>query len=300
MKQKFVAGEHDVGKRLDSWLSIVGAMTRREVERLVMQGSVVVSGRVATKAHRLRPGDVVEVLEASFQPRSPPALPEVDIKFSDDELAVISKPAGMVVHGGSPSLVDVLTKRMALAPAGGEERPGIIHRLDKHTSGLLIVAKTDRAFEALSQQMRARTIVRNYVALVAGVFKMATGRIEAPVGRSAATPTRMKISGSGREAITEFRVIESFSSSSLVEVSLLTGRTHQIRVLFAHIKHPVVGDQVYGPRTSSLAARLGLDRPFLHAVRLRFTHPIDGSEVIVTDDLAPDLAAALDRVRTVG
>lgn len=300
MKQEFVTEESDVGRRLDSWLSARAGISRSEVERLVEGGCVIVGGRPATKAHRLRAGEVVEIEELSSTSSHVPRRPEVTVKFEDEHIAVVSKPAGVVVHGAAPSLVDALASRMDLAAAGGDERPGIIHRLDKYTSGLMVVAKTDRAFDALTLQMKARTISRAYVALVAGAFTMTTGRIEAPVGRSVATPTRMKISDTGREAITEFRVLESFSSSTLVEVVLVTGRTHQIRVHFAHIKHPVVGDEVYGPSTSSFAAKLGLERPFLHAVRLAFGHPFEDREVKIEDDLAPDLTAALARVREDG
>lgn len=297
MKQRFVAGDDAGGKRLDAWLAVVAGIARREAGRLAGQGSVVVGGRPAPKSHRLQPGEVVEVERSSPEASQRPELPEIAVKFEDDDLAVVSKPAGVVVHGAPPSLVDALRERMNLAPAGGSERPGIIHRLDKYTSGLLVVAKTDRAFESLSREMRRRTIARTYLALVAGLFSMPTGRIEAPVGRSEASPTRMKVGGRGRNAITEFRVDEAFAECSLVEVNLITGRTHQIRVHFAHIKHPVVGDEVYGPRTHELAARLGLDRPFLHATKLRFPHPISSEEIVVEDDLPQGLSDALQQLR---
>lgn len=221
----------------------------------------------------------------------------VGVLYEDDDLAVVAKPAGMVVYAAKnrtdTSLIDALRGRMPLAQAGGPDRPGIVHRLDKDTSGLLAVAKTDRALMALTAAMKSRAISRWYLALASGSFHLPRGRIEAPVGRSRKDPTRMSVANQGKPAATNFRVLEEYSTSSYLEVGLETGRTHQIRVHLSHIKHPIVGDSVYGPATLPLARSLGLRRPFLHAVRLRFVHPITGGQLDLSQPLPPDLEAAL-------
>lgn len=225
----------------------------------------------------------------------------VPVRYEDDHLAVVAKPSGMVVHRGAgtsaPTLVDALSQVIPLAPSGGEDRPGIVHRLDKQTSGLLVVAKTDEALSLLARAMKSRVVRRTYIALAWGSFGMPLGRIEAPVRRSAKDPARMSVGGGGKAAATNFEVLEEFAGASLLEVRLETGRTHQIRVHLAHIKHPVVGDDVYGPATLRLAAALGLDRPFLHARRLQFEHPVTGAKIDVTEPLPADLEASLHVAR---
>jgi 23S rRNA pseudouridine1911/1915/1917 synthase len=193
----------------------------------------------------------------------------------------------------SGTLVEALGVRMPLAPAAGAGRPGIVHRLDKDTSGLMVVAKTDRAYEGLVAAMGGREVSRTYLALVAGAFALPEGRIEAPMGRSPRERTRMGVVSGGREAVTEFKVLEPFGSSTLIEVHLRTGRTHQIRVHLAHIHRPVVGDAVYGKSANALARQLGLKRPFLHSHRLQFVHPVTGADIDIVDPLPPDLAAVL-------
>jgi 23S rRNA pseudouridine1911/1915/1917 synthase len=292
--------ERDAGRRLDAWLSSIGKMTRSEAERLAAGGFVTVDGAPAPKSHRLRPSEIVEVhtppVDAEAAEASPPR-----IMVEDDHLAVITKPAGLLTHrppgSKSPSLVEALQTMMPLAKSSGAERPGIVHRLDKDTSGLLVVAKTEEAYRGLADAMRRRTIVRRYLALVSGIFALPTGRIEAPVGRSQRNPTKMEVSAEGRSAVTEFDVKENLRIATLVDVGLQTGRTHQIRVHFAHIGHPVIGDRVYGRSAAEIADRIALDRPFLHAHRLEFIHPVTGSPIEVTDDLPPDLTNSLDRAR---
>lgn len=267
---------------------------------MIARGFVTINGSEVSKGHRVQPAEIVEVRLES-RPEVTDAGPEPSVKFEDEQLAVVSKPAGLLTHrapgGAGASLVEALSVRMPLAASAGEGRAGIVHRLDKDTSGLLVVAKSDTAYEALASLMRARSIKRFYKALVVGRFSMPTGRIEAPVGRSRADPTRMEVAGGGRSAVTHFAVMEELRAASLVEVRLETGRTHQIRVHFAHIKHPVVGDRTYGGPASELARGLELARPFLHAFRLQFEHPMTGELVDVEDDLPPDLQAALERAR---
>lgn len=281
---------------MDAWFASVSGLARSEVQRLIALGCVLIDGRKATdKSHRMREGETVELAEAPVAPAAPDAL--FEIRYEDEDLAVVYKPPGVVVHPAPGSrtgtLVQALAKQMPLAPGSGPERPGVVHRLDKGTSGLLVFAKTGRAYQALAQMMRARKIERTYIALVEGKFQMPTGRIEAPVGRRTDDPKKMGVTASGKQAATEFRVIEEFQDASLIELVLDTGRTHQIRVHLAHIGHPVAGDRDYGSKSGAAARTTGLERPFLHAARLRFVHPISELVVDVAEELPPDLAEAL-------
>jgi 23S rRNA pseudouridine1911/1915/1917 synthase len=227
------------------------------------------------------------------------------IKYEDAHLAIVSKPAGMVTHPApgttEETLVEALAKVMELAPPGPEEglRPGVIHRLDRFTSGLLVVAKTEEAMRTLRAGMKARAIQRVYLALAAGNFQKPTGRIEAPVGRSPSNRALMAVTPEGRPAVTSFRVEEQLNGTDLLRVALETGRTHQIRVHLSHISHPIVGDPLYGRQTAALAAKLNLHRPFLHAAELHLTHPVTGEELSITDPLPPDLDGALEKARKV-
>lgn len=300
MSERWRVDEEGAGKRLDAWLATSSGVARIKVQRLIGLGCVLVDGSPATsKALHLREGQEVELLEPPREPETPE--PDFAVRFEDDYLAVVAKPAGVVVHPApgarSGTLVEALGKRMPLAPAAGKERAGVVHRLDKGTSGLLVFAKTDDSYRALVEMMRARKIERTYIALVAGRFRMPSGRIEAPVGRRPSDPKKMGVTASGREAITTFRVVEEIGDASLIEVKLHTGRTHQIRVHLAHIGHPVAGDPDYGRKTGLLAGKIGLARPFLHAARLRFPHPINENEVDVAEQLPEDLAEALKRAR---
>lgn len=286
--------------RLDAWLAKVSGRARSDVQRQIEAGRVSVDGRVARKSEAIKVGQIVRI-EAPEAEDDKGALPSYAISYEDDHLAVVIKPAGVIVHptpgDPRPTLVDALSQVMPLAPAGGQGRPGIVHRLDKDTSGLMVVAKTDDAHAALVEGLKRRELQRVYAALVMSPFNMPTGRIEAPVQRSSKDPTRMAVVASGKPSVTSFRVLESFVEASLLEVSLHTGRMHQIRVHMEHIKHPVLGDSVYGRRAARLAAAIGLARPFLHAQRLSFSHPVTGVPVDVSEPLPDDLRSALDRAR---
>jgi 23S rRNA pseudouridine1911/1915/1917 synthase len=288
------------GSRLDVWLAEAAGKGRTEVQRLIAGGHVVVDGFAAAKSYRLAAGQSVEIDEPE-RPSEDLVLPEVPVRYSDDHLAVVSKPAGLVVHPAAgtrgATMVDALKPVMPLAPAAGEHRPGIVHRLDKGTSGLLIVAKTDEAYHGLIKNMKARRIHRTYLAMVHGELALPRGRIEASVGRSTKNPTAMAVRPEGKPSITEFEVLEALGEVSYLQVELLTGRTHQIRVHFAHINHPVVADVTYGGGAEHLANALGLTRPFLHAAVLRFPHPITGEEVRVAEPLPKDLQEALEKAR---
>lgn len=297
---RIVIAERQAGRRLDAVVAESGAMSRGRVAELVSAGVVTVDGRTRAKSYRVRPGEAVEV--GALEPVARTPAPEIPVVYGDESLLVVEKPAGVVVHAapglGEESLVDALARAgHDLAPGAGEGRPGVVHRLDRDVSGLLLVAKTDEAHERLVASLAARTITREYLALVAGAPGVDTGKIEAPLARDPRHRTRMAVSPGGRRAVTWFRVRERLAEASLLEVRLETGRTHQIRTHLASIDHPVLGDAVYG-RDPGLGGRLGLDRPFLHAFRLGFTHPLSGEPVELTSELPSVLRRALARARS--
>jgi 23S rRNA pseudouridine1911/1915/1917 synthase len=298
--ERLVVDAHEPAERLDAWLASALEITRSAAQRLISEGQVTVNGSVvASKSMKVKDGSRIEVLEApDLKTERPPV--DYAVRFEDEHLAVVAKPAGVVVHPApgtrSETLIEALARRMPLAAASGPARPGVVHRLDKGTSGLLIVAKTDAAYQALIRMMRKRLIKRTYLALVQGKFRMPTGRIEAPIGRKERR-RGMGVVASGRDAATSFEVAEETGDLSLLRVQLHTGRTHQIRVHLAHIGHPVIGDFDYGVKTAATAELLGLDRPFLHAAQLEFPHPIDDRRIEVSEDLPADLHAALEKAR---
>ncbi|HJU02162.1 MAG TPA: RluA family pseudouridine synthase, partial [Actinomycetes bacterium] len=225
------------------------------------------------------------------------------VRYEDDRLLVVAKPAGLVVHPGpghaTGTLVNALLGRpgTSLSAGGGAaDRPGIVHRLDKDTSGLLLVAKDDPTHTALARDLAAHRVERRYLALVQGRLPAATGTVDAPVARHPRDRKRMAVVDGGRPAVTHWKVLETFPAVQLVEATLETGRTHQVRVHLASLRHPLAGDRTYGA-DPTLATRLGLDRPFLHAWRLAFTHPADGRRVELTEPLPADLQGVLDRLR---
>jgi 23S rRNA pseudouridine1911/1915/1917 synthase len=285
------------GERVDRAVAFLTGRTRAAVAELVAAGGVRVGGQpVATRSRRVAEGDILEVdlpAEAAVGLRPDPAV-VVPVVWADDHVAVIDKPAGLVVHPGaghaSGTLVHGLLARFpSLAEGPGDPgRPGLVHRLDKGTSGLLAVALTAEALGSLRAQLEARTVDRRYTALVWGAVEAGEGLIDAPVGRATADPTRMAVSHRGRVARTRYQVVERYeapASLTLLECRLETGRTHQIRVHLAAIGHPVVGDARYGGARAELPA----PRPFLHAGRLGFDHPVTGERVDVSAPLPEDL-----------
>jgi 23S rRNA pseudouridine1911/1915/1917 synthase len=300
-----VAGAEVTGRRLDEVLAELAGVSRARAARWAAAGVVEVDGRARPKSHRLRGGERL----AWAPPAAPPAggplaedLP-LTVRYEDDRLLVVAKPAGLVVHPGpghpTGTLVNALLGRSGTPlPAGGPaDRPGIVHRLDKDTSGLLLVAKDDGAHLALSRDLAAHRVERRYLALVQGRLPAATGTVDAPVGRHPRDRKRMAVvAKGGRRAVTHWRVLETFPAVQLAEASLETGRTHQVRVHLASLRHPLVGDRTYGA-DPVLAARLGVARPFLHAWRLGFRHPADGHQVELTEPLPDDLQSVLDRLR---
>jgi len=293
------------GERLDRVVSLLCDMTRREAAALVAAGGVRVGGRPVTlRSCRVAQGDDLDV------DRPPPTVPfrpwaQDDVEFSvvhvDDHVAVIDKPAGLVVHPGAGQRCGTLVNGLlgsfpGIATVGECDRPGIVHRLDKGTSGLLVVARTQLAYDSLVEQLSARSVERRYLALVWGRFDSAAGAVDAPVGRGTGNPTRMAVSAGGRPARTSYRVLQLFTQpakATLVACRLETGRTHQVRVHLAAIGHPVVGDERYG----GLRPSIDPGRPFLHASQLGFDHPATGERLRFSSILPPELEKVLGSLR---
>ena len=304
----FVAGAEDAGARLDAFLAArVEGVSRSTLKRACDDGDVLVGGRAAKPSHKLKAGERVEV-ELPAPPPSeiePEEIP-LDILHEDEEVVVVNKAAGLVVHPAAGVHSGTLANALAfhfqkLTERGGSQRPGIVHRLDRDTSGVMVVAKTARAHENLSEQFRARTVFKSYVALVHGATKEEKGKVEEPLARDPRNRTRMAVARGGRAALSLWRVRQRFTRFTLLDVQIKTGRTHQIRVHLAWAKHPVVGDETYGAgrdktiAAPALRARVAaLGRQFLHAERLGFHHPSTGEWLGFAAPLPPELADFLE------
>ena len=285
------------GERLDVYLAArCSDLSRSRIRRLIDEGQVTVDGRLGKASTRLAAGQTVTL---EVPPPSPTELRPWDILlsvvFEDEHLIVIDKPAGMTVHPAPGNEDHTLVNAvLAYVPniegIGGEQRPGIVHRLDKDTSGLIVVAKNERAHAHLSDQFKSREVNKVYLALVVGHPSPPEADIDAPIGRHPQDRQRMAIVSTGRPAITRYRVVTSYKRATLVEARPRTGRTHQIRVHLASVGHPVVGDAVYGRPVS------GLSRQFLHAHRLAFQHPASEEVVQFSAELPDDLSSYLDRL----
>jgi 23S rRNA pseudouridine1911/1915/1917 synthase len=285
------------GERLDRFLASLPEVGSRGVaERLLETGTVLVDGRPLSKSRRLSGGEELEFdpPEQEVTELAPEPM-DLRIAYEDQHLMVVDKPAGLVVHPASGHATGTLVQGLlAHDIAGGDAaRPGIVHRLDRDTSGLMVVARSEEAHASLQDLVRSRALERHYAALVVGRPRSRSGRVEAPIGRDRRDPLRQSLdTDKPREAITHFEVREVLERHTLLDVRLETGRTHQIRVHLAAIGLPVVGDTVYGR-----PCELGLERQFLHAGRLAFPHPFTGERVDVESPLPADLTAALRRAR---
>ncbi|CAN5253206.1 RluA family pseudouridine synthase [soil metagenome] len=294
---RFSVAEKDAGTRLDKALAgreEIG--TRSLAERLLSDGVVRVDGEIRAKSFRLEPGSVVEAELPGPAPGLAAEPVSVSVPYEDEHLLVLDKPAGLVVHPGAGRRAGTLAGQLlTLGAAGGPdpERPGIVHRLDRDTSGLLVVARSEETHAALQEAIKQRELERRYLALVRGAPRSRTGRIDAPMGRDRRDPTKRSLdTEEPRAAVTHFEVVELLSEHALLEVRLETGRTHQVRVHLAAIDLPVAGDSQYGVRGD-----LGLDRQFLHARGLRFCHPFTGEEIDIESPLPHDLETALEHAR---
>jgi 23S rRNA pseudouridine1911/1915/1917 synthase len=284
-------------KRLDVLLSGAGKLTRSRIEQLIREGYATVDGRV-----ELKPGMKPRVgadLELNVPEDKPAEAVAQDIPlrilYEDDDLAVVEKPCGMVVHPAAGNMDGTLVNALLhhlknLSGIGGIMRPGIVHRLDKDTSGLLMVAKNDAAHVELSRQLKEREMEKHYLAVVEGAMKEESGVVDAPIARSRTDRKRMAVDPAGRPAVTEWRLVEELKGGSLLDVHLITGRTHQIRVHMAHVHHPVAGDPIYGSRNGLNAPRL-----MLHARTLAFTHPKTGERMCFEAPVPEAFAEALKK-----
>jgi 23S rRNA pseudouridine1911/1915/1917 synthase len=299
----------DAGARLDAYLaSHIAGWSRARLQRLIDEEEVLVNGKLVKASYKVAAQDEIEVElapppAASFTPENIP----LQIVYEDDEVIVINKPAGLVVHPAagihSGTLANAVAFHFQQLSNAGSVRPGIVHRLDKDTSGLLVVAKTESSHENLADQFRAREVFKSYIALVYGVVKQESGRIDQPIARDPRNRTRMAIVPGGRGAVSLFKVRRSFDSFTLLDVELKTGRTHQIRVHLSWLKHPVVGDELYSGgrdnnvRDVQLRAQIRkLDRQFLHAEQLGFAHPRTGEQMRFTAPLPPPLSTFLEEL----
>lgn len=301
---EWIAAPEDAGARLDAFLAGKMEKTRSSVQKLIEEENVRLNGAPAAKNARLREGDRVEATEPppevlDVKPQNIP----LDIVYEDQDLLVVNKPKGMVVHpaAGNPdgTLVNALLFHCgdSLSGINGVIRPGIVHRIDKDTSGLLIVAKNDRAHQSLAEQIAVHSFTRIYNAVVYGIVKEEEGTVSAPIGRHPTDRKRMAVlSSGGREAVTHYRVLERFPGFTLVECRLETGRTHQIRVHMAHIGHPVVGDPVYGPKKCITE----LQGQCLHARVIGFIHPATGEYLEFDSGLPPYFERFLEKLRRSG
>ena len=294
---RFAVSPVEVGRRIDVVVAEKAGVTRAAAQRALKNGDITVQGEAVRPSHRLEEGDEVrgEVPPGEIAAPEPEDIP-IEVRYSDDRVLVVSKPPGLVTHPArghhSGTLVNALLGLGVDLSGRGSTRPGIVHRLDRETSGLLLVAKDDEAQNFLVAAMQKREIERRYLALVRGRPPAPSGTVEAPIGRHPTRRTRMAVVPDGRRAVTHYRVLGDEGRFSLLEVTLETGRTHQIRVHMAHLGSPVLGDRAYGG-VSEISRELGLDRPFLHAWRLSFPSPDDGRRIEVTDDLPDDLVGAL-------
>jgi 23S rRNA pseudouridine1911/1915/1917 synthase len=271
--------------------------SRAAAERLLDAGAVLVDGQARGKSHKLAGGEEIEIEPPPAADVAEPAIapPELTVAYSDEHLLVVDKPAGVVVHPAPGHAGGTLAQALpAAGAAGGEEdRPGIVHRIDRNTSGLLVVARSQETYELLQRLVRRRALTREYLALVAGRPRSKAGTIDAPIGRDRHDRLRHSLdTATPRAAVTHFELEELLPDHALLRVRLETGRTHQIRVHLAAIDLPVAGDPTYG-----ITGDLGLERQFLHAARLAFAHPVTGAPVDVSSPLPPDLAAALEAAR---
>lgn len=305
----FSVSPDDAGERLDAFLAAhIEGWSRARLHRLIEAADVLVNGNVAKPSHKLRPNDHIEIeltptASTSFTPEDIP----VEVVHEDDDLIVVNKPAGMVVHPAagvdSGTLANALAFHFQQLSKADGARPGIVHRLDKGTSGLLVVAKTETAHEHLADQFRNREVFKSYVALVHGQMEKESGEVDQPIARDPRNRTRMAVVRGGRPSLSLYKVRRRLERFTLLNVELKTGRTHQIRVHLAWLKHPVVGDEVYGagrdktvinPVLRSRIAKLG--RQFLHAEQLGFRHPRTAEPLRFTAPLSTELHTLLDQI----
>ena len=302
----FLVPDTLAGERVDLVASRVTGYSRSRMAELIASGAVLLDGEIVTRASRLVPAGAMLELVADPRPTHAVATPRLAdglrVVHEDRDIVVVDKPAGVAAHPSlgweGPSVTEHLAAAgIAIATSGAPERQGVVSRLDVGTSGLMVLARSERAYSVLKQAFRDKTVDKTYQALVQGHPDPFTGTIDAPIGRHPGHEWKMAIVDGGRESITHYETLEAHRAATLVEVRLETGRTHQIRVHFAAIGHPCCGDPLYGS-DPALARRLGIDRQWLHATQLAFEHPVLGSRVEFESELPQDLEHALNEVRS--
>jgi 23S rRNA pseudouridine1911/1915/1917 synthase len=291
------------GERLDAALARMFGLSRASAAELISSGQVLLGGRTAAKSERVPAGEWLDVTLPAAAPAVPVprAVPGLAVAYEDDDIVVVDKPRGVAAHPtpgwtGPTVLEGLLAAGHTIATSGAAERQGIVHRLDANTTGLMVLAKSEPAYSALKQAFREREVDKRYHALVQGHPDPLRGTIDAPIGRHPAGDGRFAVVAGGRPSVTHYDTLEAFRGASLAEIVLETGRTHQIRVHMAALRHPCVGDRLYGA-DPVFAEHLGLTRQWLHAVELGFAHPADGRRVDFNSDYPADLAHALDVLR---
>ena len=294
-----------VGERADAGLARMLGLSRSAAAAVIEAGGVIVDGKVLAKSDRLFDGGVIEVDMAQVAPTAvevqPLLVPGLTVLYEDDDVVVVDKPVGVAAHPSpgwtGPTVIGHLTAAgTRVSTSGAAERQGVVHRLDVGTTGVMVVAKSEHAYTSLKRQFKDRTVDKTYHAVVQGLLDPTSGTIDAPIDRHPTSDWKFAVVSGGKPSITHYQTLEAFAHASLVEVHLETGRTHQIRVHMAAMRHPCVGDLQYGA-DPALAARLGLSRQWLHAVGLTFDHPATGERMTVTSPYPDDLATALERLR---
>ena len=294
------------GERIDIALTRMLGLSRTKTAEFLDGGGVQVDGRVVNKGQRLVAGQLITVNMSALD--RPPMgeivaqpIPGMSILFDDDDVVVVDKPVGVAAHPSEgfegPTVVGGLAAAgYRISSSGAEERQGIVHRLDVGTTGVMAVAKSERAYTSLKRQFKERTVAKDYHAVVQGLLDPLRGTIDAPIDRHPSRDYRFAVVAGGKDSVTHYETLEAFAHGSLVEVHLETGRTHQIRVHVSAMRHPCVGDITYGA-DPTLSKKLGLERQWLHALRLGFDHPATGERMMVTSGYPPDLMIALERLR---
>jgi 23S rRNA pseudouridine1911/1915/1917 synthase len=290
------------GERLDAALARMFGLSRAQAADLIGTGAVLIDGRPAAKSDRVPAGEWLDVtLPPVAPPPAPDPVPGLIVRYEDADIIVVDKPVGVAAHPtpgwtGPTVLQGLQAAGHQVATSGAAERQGIVHRLDAGTTGVMVVAKSEHGYRVLKQAFRDRAVDKRYHALVQGHPDPLRGTIDAPIGRHPAGDGRFAVVADGRPAVTHYDTLEAFRAASLLDIGLETGRTHQIRVHMAAVRHPCAGDRLYGA-DPVLASRLGLTRQWLHAVALSFAHPADGRRVEFTSPYPADLAAALETLR---
>jgi 23S rRNA pseudouridine1911/1915/1917 synthase len=299
-QRTLIVPEGVAGERIDSALTRVLGLSRTSIVKLIEDGDISTDGRALGKSERVSAGQMIDVLMPEQKNQDPIPLTPLDgltIVYNDDEIVVVDKPIGCAAHPApgwtGPTVIGALIAAgYTISTSGPAERAGIVHRLDVGTSGLMVVAKTDQAYTFLKDAFKSRNVTKIYHALIQGHMDPSTGTIDAPIDRHPKEDHRFAVVANGKESITHYEVIEFYRGVSLVKVELETGRTHQIRVHFSALRHPLVGDLTYGA-DPALAASLGMSRPWLHAMVLELTHPRSGERLTFNAPYPADLTNAL-------